>query len=167
VQISIIVARAENGVIGIGNQMPWHLPEDLKFFKRVTMGKPVIMGRKTLESIGRPLPGRANIVISRQRDLALEGVTVVPSLEAALEAARATGADEAMIIGGGQVYAQAMPLAGRLYVTHVHATYDGDARFEMPDLADWRETAREELPAAEGRPACSWVTYERSTANDR
>ncbi len=158
---SIIVARAENGVIGIGNRMPWHLPEDLKFFRRVTMGKPVIMGRRTMESIGRALPGRANIVISRQPDLAPEGFTVVPSLDAALDAARAVGADEAMVIGGAQIYAQAIDRAQRLYVTEVHASYEGDTRFETPEPADWREVSRDRQPAAEGRPACSWVIYER------
>lgn len=160
-KVSIIVARAENGVIGVGNKMPWHLPDDLKFFKRVTMGKPVIMGRKTMDSIGRPLPGRANIVISRQGRLEREGYTVVASLDAALKAARATGADEAMVIGGAQIYAQAMPLAGRLYVTEVHAVFDGDAHFAAPDPHDWKEVSRNSQAGDDSRPACTWITYER------
>ncbi len=160
-RISIIVARAQNGVIGIGNQMPWHLPEDLKFFKRVTMGKPVIMGRKTMESIGRPLPGRTNIVISRQGDLVRDGYRVVASLDAALDLARASGADEAMVIGGAQIYAQAMPLAQRLYVTEVHAVFDGDAHFDAPDPDDWQQVSCISQAGDDSRPACTWITYER------
>ncbi len=152
-------------MIGIGNKMPWHLPADLKHFKRVTMGKPVIMGRRTMESIGRALPGRTNIVVTRQPDLAPEGFTVVASLRQALDVARATGAEEAMVIGGGQIYAEAMPLATRLHVTEVHATFDGDTRFEIPDPSDWREVSREHLAGADGRPDCSFVVYERPVAS--
>lgn len=160
-RISIIVARAENGVIGYGNLMPWHLPEDLKHFKRITMGKPVIMGRRTMESIGRALPGRMNIVISRQAGLASDGFVVTPSLQAALRHAAESGAAEAMVIGGGQIYEQAIACADRLYVTEVHAKFHGDTRFEMPDPKDWHEVSRDRRPAEQDRPAYSFVVYER------
>ena len=139
--ISLIVAMAENRVIGRGNQMPWHLPADLRHFKSVTLGKPVIMGRKTFESIGRPLPGRRNVVISRNLDWCAEGVESVSSLDAAL--ALVQGADEVMIIGGGQLYREALPLAQRLYLTHIALTVT-DADTWFPDYSQYQWQLRGE-----------------------
>lgn len=127
--ISMIAAMAQDRVIGKDNQMPWHLPADFAWFKRCTMGKPVIMGRKTYESIGRPLPGRQNIVISRDASLHIEGVNTVTSIEDAL--ALVDKCDEAMIIGGGAIYANCLPLADRLYLTHIDCAVDGDTQFPM------------------------------------
>ncbi|MGB2079309.1 MAG: type 3 dihydrofolate reductase [Vibrio sp.] len=131
-KISMIAAMAHNRVIGIENQMPWHLPADFAWFKQQTMGKPVVMGRKTYESIGRPLPGRLNIVISRNPDLAIEGVTCVTSLEQAFTAA--ADCDELMVIGGGSIYQAFLEKAHRLYLTYVDAKLDGDTQFP-----DWGE----------------------------
>lgn len=160
-----VVAMAQNRCIGRGNAMPWHIPEDFKHFRRVTMGKPVIMGRKTFESIGKPLPGRTNIVVSRT-GFAAAGVQTVPTLEAALDRARTVAAtgeavDEIMIIGGGQIYAQALPLLDRIYMTVVEMTVEGDTFFPSLPPGDWHETPDTELPAADGRPACRFVTLER------
>jgi dihydrofolate reductase len=155
-RLAIIVAQAENRVIGIGNKLPWHLPEDLRYFKQVTMAKPIIMGRKTYESIGRPLPGRTNIVISRQEGYAPPGVRVVGSLEAAIELADSIclidGAEEAMVIGGAQIYEQALARADRLYVTQVHASVEGDAWFPSFEPTQWREVGREDFTATEANP---------------
>jgi dihydrofolate reductase len=125
--ISMIAAMAHNRVIGKDNQMPWHLPADFIWFKKCTMGKPVVMGRKTYESIGRPLPGRQNIVISRDESLLINGVEVVTSIEAALELVKEC--DEVMIIGGGSIYEHCMPLAERLYLTHIDFKVEGDTQF--------------------------------------
>ena len=125
--ISMIAAMANERIIGKDNQMPWHLPADFAWFKRCTMGKPVVMGRKTYESIGRPLPGRLNIVISRDSGLAIEGVTTVTSIEQALAASG--DVEEVMIIGGGAIYHACLPLANKLYVTHIEASIDGDTQF--------------------------------------
>ncbi|PIE44101.1 MAG: dihydrofolate reductase [Gammaproteobacteria bacterium] len=149
--VSIIVAMSENGVIGRNNRLPWYLPNDLKYFKRVTMGKPVIMGRKTYESIGKPLPGRMNLVITRDRTWHADGVSVCHTLESALEQAKAaaeiTGEDEVMIMGGAQIYHQALPLATRFYLTRVHEEIEGDAFFDQVDWSNWREVAREDFVA--------------------
>ena len=152
--IAIIVAMAQNGVIGRNNQLPWYLPEDLRYFKQTTMAKPIIMGRKTFESIGKALPGRTNIVISRQKDLQLpEGVKLVGSLAQALEVAEAVclieEADEAMIIGGEQIYKEAMDSASKLYLTKVLADVEGDASFTGFDASEW-ELISEEPHAASG-----------------
>jgi dihydrofolate reductase len=166
IAIALIAAVADNGVIGAAGAMPWRLATDMKRFRALTMGKPVIMGRRTFTSIGKPLPGRANIVITRQRDFAADGITVVASLDEALaagaKAAAGTGAGEVMVIGGGEIYALAMPHADRLHLTHVHARPDGDARFPAIDPAAWRGAAREEVPAG-GKDSASttFVTYER------
>ena len=125
--ISMIAAMENDRIIGKDNQMPWHLPADFAWFKRCTMGKPVVMGRKTYESIGRPLPGRANIVISRDASLVIEGVTTVTSIEEALSAAG--DAEEVMIIGGGTIYQACLAKAHKLYVTHIDAQVDGDTQF--------------------------------------
>ena len=152
-KLSMIVAVAENGVIGRNNSLPWYLPNDLKYFKQTTMGKPVIMGRKTYESIGKPLPGRTNIVITRQADYQPEGVKVVSSVEAARELAESVclidGQEEAMIMGGAEIYALALPHTDRLYLTEVHADVEGDAFFPEYDKSLWQEVAREDF-AAEG-----------------
>lgn len=162
--ISFVVARADNGVIGRDNALPWHLPADLRHFKRLTVGKPVVMGRRTFESIGKPLPGRHNIVLTRDRDWRAEGVTVVANLAEAIAAAGLdpkTRADEVMIIGGAAVYADALPIATRVYLTEVHDAPEGDTLLPAFDQARWYETAREDHPAEEGRPAYSFVTLER------
>jgi dihydrofolate reductase len=142
-----MVAAAENGVIGNNNALPWHLPEDLRYFKRVTMGKPIIMGRKTFESIGRPLPGRTNIVITRNKALQVEGVKWVYSLDEALDLATSIalldGAQEAVVIGGAQIYRAAIPAADRLYITEVHASVEGDTVLPTIDWTRWREVSRE------------------------
>lgn len=131
--LSLIVAMSNNHVIGNDNMLPWHLPNDLQYFKQVTMGKPIIMGRKTFESIGRPLPGRRNIIISRQADYQPNNVDVVDSIEKAIELASnialVDGHEEVMVIGGAQIYEQALPFADRLYITHVDAEINGDAFF--------------------------------------
>ncbi|MGS2724759.1 dihydrofolate reductase [Porticoccus sp. GXU_MW_L64] len=147
--IALIVAMARNGTIGRNNELPWHLSGDLRYFKAVTMGKPVIMGRKTWESIGRPLPGRTNIVITRQTDWypqGFGGVRVVHSLEQGLhvaeQVARADGVTELMVMGGAEIYRQALPLAKRLYITEVDAEVAGDAFFPIPDSSQWQEVER-------------------------
>jgi dihydrofolate reductase len=165
-KLALIVAAARNRAIGLHNKMPWHLPEDLKYFKRVTLGKPVIMGRNTFESIGRPLPGRPNIVISRNAGYKADGITLVNSLEAALQAAAQLlppGVDEVMVIGGAQIYAQALPQTTRLYLTEVDAEPQADAFFPAIDRAGWRETARESYAACERNPyAYSFVVLDRA-----
>ncbi|WP_321283488.1 type 3 dihydrofolate reductase [uncultured Vibrio sp.] len=144
--ISMIAAMADNRIIGKDNQMPWHLPADFVWFKRCTMGKPVVMGRKTYESIGRPLPGRLNIVISRDESLSIEGVTTVTSIEQALEVAG--DVEEVMIIGGGAIYSACLPLATKLYVTHIEAAIEGDTQF--PDWGnEFKETYSEAYQADE------------------
>lgn len=163
--IALIVARASNGVIGNNNALPWDLPDDLRHFKRLTVGKPVVMGRRTFESIGRPLPARHNIVLSTNPGWSADGVTVVPNLAEAVAAAGLdpkVRAPEIMIIGGAQIYAQALPLADRIYLTQVHIEPEGDTLF--PDLrpGEWRETAREDHPGCDGAPAYSFITLERT-----
>lgn len=135
------------GVIGAHGALPWRLPADLKRFKALTMGKPVVMGRKTQEAIGRVLPGRTNIVLSRDPALSISGCIVVPSMEAAL--ARARGCEEIMVIGGGSVYAAALALAERMYLTEIHAEVDGDTYFPHYDRGDWIEQSRQDFPADE------------------
>jgi dihydrofolate reductase len=160
--VSIVVATDDHGGIGLGGGLPWHLPEDLKRFKALTMGKPIVMGRRTHDSIGRPLPGRHNIVISRQPGLRIEGCTVVDSLDAALAAAGPV--PEVVVIGGADVYRLALPDAETLYLTRVHADVGADTFFPALDAADWEEVAREERPADERHPhALSYVTLRRRT----
>ena len=159
--ISIIVAASANNVIGSQGDLPWRLSDDLKRFKAMTMGKPIVMGRKTWESIGRPLPGRQNIVITRQADFQADGCDVVSSPRAALAAAG--GADEIMVIGGSQVYALFLPDAERLYLTRVHAKIEGDAYFPEIRESEWRLVSDEDH-AADDRNAFdfSFRTYERT-----
>ncbi|MCF2488259.1 dihydrofolate reductase [Dyadobacter sp. CY347] len=140
--ISIIVAVSENGVIGKDNQLLWRLPDDLKRFKQLTLGHPMIMGRKTFESIGKPLPGRTSIVITSQKDYDVEGVLVAHSLDEALDMARNAEESEAFVIGGGEIYKLAMPLADRLYVTEVETNIDGDTFFAITDPDAWKESER-------------------------
>lgn len=139
-QISLIVAYANQRVIGKNNRMPWHLPEDLAHFKRTTLGAPVIMGRKTWEAIGKALPGRRNIVISRNPNLSLNDTIVAYSLNDALSHCKE--AKEIFVIGGAQIYAQALPLATRLVITEIEQQYDGDAFFPEIDLSQWQEVER-------------------------
>src|SRR3972149_7478103 len=149
--VTIIAALASNRIIGRGNRMPWHISDDLKRFKALTLGHPVVMGRKTFESIGKPLPGRDNIVVTRSQAFAAPGCRVVHSLAEALAAAQ--GASEVFVIGGAQIYALALPLADRLQLTEVDAAIDGDAYFPDFDRGAWREGSREPgSTAAPGRP---------------
>ena len=148
-KITLIAACAPNRCIGIGNAMPWHLPEDFAFFKAYTMGKPVVMGRKTWESLPKkPLPGRLNIVVSRQAGYQAEGAELVDNLNAALAACG--GVEEIIIMGGAQIYAQALPLATDLRLTEVGLTVNGDAFFPEFSLDDWREERREAHVSAQG-----------------
>lgn len=150
-KLALIAALAANRMIGRDNGMPWHLPEDLKRFRALTMGHPIIMGRKTWDSLGRPLPGRTSIVVSRQADLDIAGAHVAPSLDAAIErAATAEGGDEAFVIGGAQLYALALPRVDRLLLTEIADAFDGDTLFPDVDRADWVETARENAVSASG-----------------
>jgi dihydrofolate reductase len=143
--ISAIVAVAQNGVIGLGGGMPWHLPEDLKRFKALTMGKPMLMGRKTFESIGRPLPGRTSLVLTRSHEWARPGAVVVRSVQEAIRTAR--DAPELVVIGGAEVYAAALPHVGRIYLTRVLASIGGDTVFPTLEPGAWRESRCEEHPA--------------------
>ncbi|QWD99958.1 dihydrofolate reductase [Polynucleobacter sp. JS-Mosq-20-D10] len=156
--ISMIVARSRNHVIGKDNQMPWKISADLQFFKKVTMGHPVIMGRKTWESIGRPLPGRRNIVVSRNTDLKLTGAEVVNSLDAAL--ATLSESPRVFVIGGEQLFTQAFPRADRLFITEIDIDVGGgDTFFEVPNQSEWREVER--TPASEGEITFHFITLER------
>ncbi|MEN0035683.1 MAG: dihydrofolate reductase [Cellvibrio sp.] len=166
-KLAIIVAAAKNGVIGNNNQLPWHLPQDLKYFKSVTLGKPVIMGRKTYESIGRPLPGRTNIVVTRSADWKVDGVVVVNSIEQALEeaskaiAASAAPVEEAMIIGGAEIYRTALPMVNKVYLTRVEVEIEGDAFFPALPEAEWQlasTTAGDE----QANLAHQFLVYERA-----
>jgi dihydrofolate reductase len=160
VTISFVVAAAENGVIGRDNGLPWRLPGDLQHFKAVTLGKPVLMGRKTWDSIGRPLPGRHNIVVSRRPDLSIQGCTVVDTIERAVELTRTE--PELMVIGGAEIFKLLLPRAERLYLTRVHANVPGDVY--LPDLGQgWIERSREYHAADEKNEfAYSFVLLERS-----
>lgn len=164
-RLSLIAAVAENGVIGKGGALPWRLSTDMRRFKRLTIGKPVIMGRKTAESLGQPLVDRTNIVIS-STELAHPGFIWVTSVEEALEVARAAvadiGGDEIMVIGGGAAYAATIGLADRLYITRVTASPDGDASFPDIDADRWREVSREAVPAGERDSApTTFIIYDR------
>lgn len=169
---SFVVAAASNGVIGRNNAVPWRIPEDLAFFKRVTMGKPVVMGRRTWDSIGRPLPGRTSIVVTRQRTWqGPDGVLVAHSLEEALflgETAGATlGTNETSIIGGAVIFAAALPFTSRIYLTQVHADIEGDVVFPAFDGSDWVEVFREDRPASGANPYdYSFVIMDRLTGLD-
>lgn len=156
--LSLIAAVASNGIIGNQGALPWHLPEDLRFFKAQTLGHTVIMGRRTWEAIGRPLPGRRNIVVTRSPGFAAEGAVVAGSLDAAL--ALCEGEAAVFIIGGAQVYRDALPRADRIVLTEIHRDYAGDARFPDFDRSRWREARREPHVAADGT-TFDYVWYER------
>lgn len=164
--LSLIAALGENRVIGVDNSMPWHLPGDFKYFKATTLGKPIIMGRKTWDSLGRPLPGRLNLGVSRQTDLALEGAEVFPSLDAAVERAEAwaleQGVDELMLIGGAQLYAQGLEQADRLYLTRVALSPEGDAWFPQFDAGQWTLVSNVENAAEGDKPAYSFEVWEKA-----
>lgn len=153
IKISMVVAVAQNGTIGRDNNMPWRLSTDLKRFKALTLGKPVIMGRKTWDSIGRPLPGRLNVVITRNTNFVLQGARVVHSLDEALDVAKKhiheTDKDEISIIGGGNIYAQALPIADIVHMTHVLADIEGDTGFPELHPAEWEVILSEDVPAGE------------------
>ncbi|WBX87663.1 dihydrofolate reductase [Achromobacter mucicolens] len=157
--LTLIVAYSTNRAIGRDNALPWKLPGDLAHFKRSTLGHPIIMGRKTWDSLGRPLPGRSNIVISRNPDFSAAGAILAPTLEAAVAACG--DIDEAFVIGGAQIYAQALPLATRVLATEVHADVEGDAFFPLLPSFQWKETACEPQPAENGYDY-DFVTYERA-----
>ena len=158
--VTLIAAIAENGVIGNGNRMPWHLPADLKRFKALTLGKPILMGRKTFEAIGKPLPGRRNLVLTRAADFAAYGIEVVHSLEEALAAC--ADAPELMVIGGAEIYRLCLPRAQRMHITRVHAPVVGDTRFPNCDWNEWRKLERSTQPAdGPNAFAMTFITLER------
>lgn len=144
--VAIVVAVADNGVIGRGNALPWDLPDDLQHFKRTTLGRPIIMGRKTFESIGRPLPGRLNIILTRDTGWQADGVIAATSMSDAIDIAEGQafidGADAVMVIGGAEIYRQALPFTKRAFLTRVHGNVSGDAYFDLEALDSWREVNR-------------------------
>lgn len=163
-KLSIIVATAEQGVIGKDNQLIWHLPEDLKMFRRLTTGHVIIMGRKTFESIGKPLPNRTSIIISRNNDYQVGGCIVVGSLEEAVEKAKEIETEEAFIIGGAQIYALALDIADTVYLTQVHHNFEGDAFFPILDTNIWIEKERNSFsPDEKHAYAFDFVTLEKRT----
>jgi len=157
-RLTIVVATDRARGIGIDNKLPWHLPEDMAHFKRTTTGHPIIMGRKTFDSIGRPLPNRRNIVVTRNRAWRHDGVETVGSVD---EALALLGDEEAMVIGGAQIYAETLPRTARLVVTEIDETFDCDAFFPPIDPAVWRETARERGHSEKAGLGYAFVTYER------
>ncbi len=159
-KLSLVVAMDKNRVIGIDGGLPWHLSSDLKYFRDITMGKPIIMGRKTHESIGRPLPGRRNIVVTRNSDFEAPGCDVVTSLEAALELVE--DVEEVMMVGGASLYLDTLPVADHIYMTEVHAEVKGDTWFPEIDPDEWQEISRTEFSADENNEHhYSFVVYER------
>jgi dihydrofolate reductase len=158
-RISLIVAMDANGVIGAAGAMPWHLPDDLRWFKQNTQGKTIVMGRRTFQAIGRALPKRRNIVVTRNTGFAAQGVETVPSFDRAIEIAQP--ADELMVIGGAQIYALALPWAGRLLITHIEAEYPGDTHFTEIDWAQWQLVSEIPCPATASTPAYRFATYDR------
>jgi dihydrofolate reductase len=159
-KLSLVAAMAKGRVIGKDNQMPWHLPADLQHFKKVTMGKPIVMGRKTYDSIGRPLPGRCNIVITRQENLSIAGCDVFNSIPEAL--AELSDENEVMIIGGGNLYEQALPLVDYLYLTFIDLEVEGDAFFPVWVEADWKEISLEKhMPDDKNLSSYCFVEFER------
>lgn len=158
--ISIIVAMASNHIIGADNTMPWRCPEDLKYFKSLTMGHHMIMGRKTFDSIGKPLPGRVSVIVTRNRDLKIEGCIMAHSLDDAITACKDD--DEIFIVGGAELYALALPVVNKLYITEIQQEFDGDTYFPEFDKTKWREVAREERHQGVPQPlSYHFVTYLR------
>lgn len=162
-RVALIAAVARNGVIGRDGDMPWHISADLKYFKATTMGKPIVMGRRTFESIGKALPGRPNIVVTGNAGFAIKGVEVASDLDQALTIAAGHGTDEIMVIGGGQIYAAALPHADRLYLTEVHMEVEGDVSFPTFDRSQWHEVSRDDHAADGDTPAFSFVTLDRNS----
>lgn len=168
-KISLIAAVAANGVIGRDNDMPWHLPDDFAFFKRKTSHHPIIMGRKSLEALGKALPNRTNIVITRNADFSADGVIVVHSLDDAIaeatndiEQKREQSTDEIFVIGGAEIYKMALPAANRLYITEIHSDFDGDAYFPSFNKNEWQEVSRQPHAADDRHKVpFDFVTYER------
>lgn len=159
-RLTLIVARARNGVIGRNGTLPWRLPEDLAFFKRTTMGHPMVMGRKTWDSIGRPLPGRRSIVVTRNASFTAPGAEVVASLDAALKAAG--NVPEVFLIGGAELFAAALPRADRMIVAEIDHDFEGETVFPAPDPREWVAVEREQPPPNAARAfSFDWVTYER------
>lgn len=163
--VAMIAAMDRNRAIGVNNRMPWHIPEDLGFFKRMTMGKPVVMGRKTFQSIGRPLPGRLNIVVTRDPDFRYDGIRIchdmVTALTLASQQAVNDGVEEVMVIGGAEIYAQALTYANRLYLTELRAEVEGDAHFPEIDPSEWMEVRRKAGSPSSNHPAYDFVKYRR------
>lgn len=157
--ISLIAAVAQDGTIGAGNTIPWRIPGEQKYFRAITTGHPIIMGRKTHESIGRPLPDRRNIVVTRNPDYRAEGCEVLTSFEQALAACR--DADEVFVIGGGELYRHSLPVADRLYLTEIHADFAGDTRFPEFDRAQWKPVSRKRHQSENGW-AYDYVVYHRA-----
>ena len=161
-KISLLVAAAENNAIGKNNQLLWHLPNDLKFFKNTTWGMAVIMGRKTYESVDKPLPGRFNIVITRQADWKAEGVIVSKDLQDALQKAAETNCNEVFVIGGGEIYKWAIDIADKIYITRVHASFEADTFFPAIDESKWKLTSNSDFEVDEKHKyAYSFQTWER------
>ena len=150
-RVALVIARADNGVIGQQGKLPWRLAEDMRHFKAVTMGKPCIMGRKTWDSLpGKPLPGRSNIVVTRNRKFQADGARIVHSLADALKLAMVENSEEVAIIGGTEIYRSALPIADRIYLTEVHADFEGDTRLAPFERSEWRETGRDVRVATDG-----------------
>jgi len=159
-RLSLIVAMDDNRLIGNKNKLPWHLPADLAFFKRTTMGKPIVMGRKTFQSIGKPLPGRRNIVITRDTAFSAPGCVVTGSIEAAMVLTRED--DEVMLIGGASLYQQTLARATQLYITRIHHSFEGDTWFPEINLGEWKEENREDFEADHcNQYAYSFIKYVR------
>ena len=170
--VSLVVAVAENGIIGRAGQLPWRMPSDLRTFRRLTMGKPVVMGRKTYQSIGKPLDGRDNIVVTRDATVRAAGVEVALSIADALDLARrhaaTRGVDEIMVIGGAEIFDAVMPDAGRIYFTRVHATPAGDTSFPDPDPLYWREVSREPIATTDRDDhSATLIVYERQAIHEK
>lgn len=169
--IVLIAALSDNRCIGRNNMLPWKLPGDLKYFRETTWGKPIIMGRKTWDSLGKPLPGRTNIVVTRQKDFAPEGARVVSSVDEAVAVAQSIalieGVDEVMVIGGGEIFTQTLAQADKLYLTEVHAHVEGDAFFPDVDMSQYQETSRQEFAASGDNPyPFDFVRYTKLRAGD-
>ncbi len=161
--VSIIVAAAQNDIIGKENKLPWHLPADMKYFKQTTSGHCIIMGRKTFDALGKPLPNRTNIIITRQEDFSVEGCVVVNQLQHAIDYCRDHGEEECFIIGGGDIFIQSLIWTDRIYLTHIHHPFDGDTFFPALNKGDWNEiSSAKHLPDEKNKYAYSFIVYERT-----
>ena len=164
--VSLIAAMGRDRVIGLGSGLPWRLPADMRRFREITMGKPVVMGRKTHESIGKPLPGRTNLILSRNPEFVAPGCSIVGSIENAMTVCR--GVAEVMVIGGADCYAQTLPRADRMYLTHIDQAFEGDQFFPLYDDSEWQESSREECRPDENNPYYyTYVTVERRRGLER